>query len=73
MRCCGLKHDSNLVRSVGAEWLLPQCNRAVDAPFALVLKTSLRFPHRRRKDGQQYVAIVRFAERVLQRCEPLRG
>ncbi len=54
----------------GAEWLLPQCNRAVDALFAFLLKTSLGLPHRRRKNGEQYVAIVRLAERVLQCFKP---
>ncbi len=73
MRWAGLKHDSNLVRGVGAEWLLPQCNRVVDALFAFFLKTPLRLSHRRRKNDQQHIAVVRLAQSVLQCAQAFRG
>ncbi len=44
---------------------------AIDARLALALQATLRLPHRRRKNCQQYVTIVSFAQLTLQVREPI--
>ena len=44
---------------------------AIDARLALALQATLRLPHRRRKNCQQHVTIVSFAQLILQVREPI--
>ena len=60
------------MRAIRADGLLPQSGRAIDAFFALLKKSSVRLSHSRRKYGQQDVAVVRLAERILQRFKAIR-
>lgn len=53
--------------------LSPEPNGPVDVRFAFVAKAPLGLRHRRRKHREQHVAVVRFAQRVLQERESLRG
>jgi hypothetical protein len=50
----------------------PEHARPLDVRLTFVAKAALSLWHRRRKDREQHIAIVRFAERVLQERKAFR-
>lgn len=76
LRRCRLELYSNAMRVDSLHdcaHFVPDCNGSIDGRFSLGTQSAFGRRHRGRQDREQPVAIVRFAERILQRRKTLRS